>query len=273
MSLYIYETDKIDMIGEKVSPLVFLEDYENSISPGFVPGIKYLASKYSIRKVRGDGNCFYRSFLFSYLEELLTLYNSNNINLKSLAENERIRVEALIIKSKDELITMGYSEIAIECFHDVFLDLLVNLFSYDIVRLLSLFQENGQSDYFTWFMRLLTAASIRRDAERFYPFIEDSVTGGATDLDTYLKREVEPMGKECEQVHVIALTEYLGVNTTIEYLDGKPFADGAGLTKMAFTGSPAATTEVRLSVCLLYRPGHYDILYTRHPNDSMYCLN
>jgi hypothetical protein len=37
----------------------------------------------------------------------------------------------------------------------------------------------------------------------------------------YCQREVEPMGKECEQVHVIALTEYLGVGVCIEYMDGR----------------------------------------------------
>lgn len=37
----------------------------------------------------------------------------------------------------------------------------------------------------------------------------------------YCQREVEPMGKECEQVHVIALTEYLGIAVRIEYLDGR----------------------------------------------------
>lgn len=32
---------------------------------------------------------------------------------------------------------------------------------------------------------------------------------------------VEPMGKECEQLQIQALTEYLGVTVRIEYLDGK----------------------------------------------------
>jgi len=41
------------------------------------------------------------------------------------------------------------------------------------------------------------------------------------DMTSYCAREVEPMGKECEQLHIIALTEYLGLKVSIEYLDGR----------------------------------------------------
>lgn len=37
-------------------------EYANNVdSPGFLPGLDYLDAKYKrIRRVRGDGNCFYR---------------------------------------------------------------------------------------------------------------------------------------------------------------------------------------------------------------------
>jgi hypothetical protein len=37
----------------------------------------------------------------------------------------------------------------------------------------------------------------------------------------YCQREVEPMGKESEQLHVTALTEVLGLRVDILYLDGR----------------------------------------------------
>ena len=40
-------------------------------------------------------------------------------------------------------------------------------------------------------------------------------------MEAYCKKEVEPMGKECEQVQIIALTEYMGVGVRIDYLDGR----------------------------------------------------
>ena len=77
-----------------------------------------LGSKYKMRKIRGDGNCFYRGFLFSYLEQLLVKLKTD----PEVAQQERSRMEALVVGSKDELVALGYSEIAIETFHDVTVD-------------------------------------------------------------------------------------------------------------------------------------------------------
>ncbi len=136
------------------------------------------------------------------------------------------------------------------------MELVTDLFTYTCESLLTLFQEDGQSDYYTWFMRLLTAGNMRRQEERFAPFITDPLF---TDMESYCRREVEPMGKECEQLQVIALAEYLGVVIRIEYMDGHPFDADQGLNHILVPegeGEAAAP-----SVCLLYRPGHYDILY------------
>ena len=84
------------------------------------------------------------------------------------------------------------------------------------------------------------------------------------------------MGKECEQVQVTALAEYLGARIRIEYMDGHAFDAASGLNFVlvpeegagagAGAGADAgvgAETEAaaRFTVCLLYRPGHYDVLY------------
>ena len=87
--------------------------------------------------------------------------------------------------------------------------------------------------------------------------------GFDNDMALYCSQEVEPMGKECEQVHIMALLECLqGIQICIEYLDGHDFdtelphvllqAEG-----MDVPGSGSGCMEVYL----LYRPGHYDVLY------------
>lgn len=51
------------LIAESSSVIDALRgEYENNTdSPGFLPGLDYLNKKYArIRRVRGDGNCFYR---------------------------------------------------------------------------------------------------------------------------------------------------------------------------------------------------------------------
>lgn len=55
--------DSQPLIGESVSVNAALrsEYVNNTESPGFLKGLDYLDTKYnSIRRVRGDGNCFYR---------------------------------------------------------------------------------------------------------------------------------------------------------------------------------------------------------------------
>lgn len=47
-------------------------EVEYAENRGFLLKIPYLTRKYrGFRKVRGDGNCFYRGFLFSLLEQLI----------------------------------------------------------------------------------------------------------------------------------------------------------------------------------------------------------
>ena len=58
---------------------------------------------------------------------------------------------------------------------------------------------------------------MKRDPERFLPFVGEAYL----DIDSFCKGEVEPMGKECEQPQIIAITECLGIPIDIAYLDGR----------------------------------------------------
>lgn len=94
------------------------------------------------------------------------------------------------------------------------------------------------------------------------------------------------MGKECDQPQIAALTEALQVGVKIEYLDGSakadeelqsyicaPAAASPDPATSSTTRSPASSPRVQtysgetkpqpVSIFLLYRPGHYDILYPR----------
>ena len=153
----------------------------------------------------------------------------------------------------DDLILLGYSEIAFETFYDMLLELFDELFTKSRDEILQLFsEEGGSSDYYTWYMRLITSVSMKLDADRYIPYID------LPDIDTFCKSEVEPMGKECEQPQIIALTTYLGIKVHIEYLDGKPFEEKVGLSQMKFPDPEGNSTFA--PIVLLYRPGHYDIL-------------
>ena len=65
------------------------------------------------------------------------------------------------------------------------------------------------------------------------------------------------MAVECTMVSVLALAEIFGVQVKIEYLDGHEI-NNSKLQQHQFGPEKAAT-----SLSLLYRPGHYDILYPK----------
>ena len=102
---------------------------------------------------------------------------------------------------------------------------------------------------------------MRQQSDRFIPFIAN-ISEFNDDMFSYVQREVEPMGKECEQVQIIALTEYLDVPVKIEYLDGHLFDENLGLNNIQTLEHKKDATFKDLVVNLLYRPGHYDVLYS-----------
>ena len=65
-------------------------------------------------------------------------------------------------------------------------------------------------------------------------------------------QEVEPMGKESDHIHITALTAATGVPVRIEYLSR---GEGEPINHHDF---PEGSTP---KIHLLYKPGHYDILY------------
>jgi ubiquitin thioesterase protein OTUB1 len=57
------------------------------------------------------------------------------------------------------------------------------------------------------------------NSEKYFPFVDNGWDN--YDMATFCIQEVEPMGRECDQVHIMALTEALGIQVEIEYLDGR----------------------------------------------------
>lgn len=202
--------------------------------------IKDLSLNYShVRKTRGDGNCFYRAFGFAYLEELI----GNQL--------EYDRFKTLASQSKDELVSLGFPSFTIEDFHQVFMEAIESVGkNQSVEELLKTFQDEGISNYIVVYLRLLTSAQLEKKADFFENFIE----GGRT-VQEFRSQEVEPMAKESDQIHIIALTDALGVCVRVVYMDR------GGNQSVNHHDFPEDGS--RPLVNLLYRPGHYDILYQK----------
>uniref|UniRef100_A0A8C5R3H6 Ubiquitin thioesterase n=1 Tax=Leptobrachium leishanense TaxID=445787 RepID=A0A8C5R3H6_9ANUR len=199
--------------------------------------IKDLNKRYThIRRTRPDGNCFYRAFGFSYLESLL----------EGGPELERFKEVSL--HSKEDLIKQGFTEFTIEDFHNTFMDLITLVDKRPpVTELLSAFNEQTVSDYVVVYLRLLTSGHLQRDSLFYQHFIE-----GGRSVKEFCQQEVEPMCKESDHIHIIALSQALNVSIQVEYMDR-----GEGDSTVTHVFPEGSSPQV----FLLYRPGHYDILY------------
>ncbi|KAL1550517.1 ubiquitinyl hydrolase 1 [Salvia divinorum] len=100
------EAGKIPFVGDK-EPLSSLADEYKSGNPILLEKIKVLTEQYAaIRRTRGDGNCFFRSFMFAYLDHILESQDS--------AEIDRITVN--VEQCRKTLISLGYAEFNFEDF-------------------------------------------------------------------------------------------------------------------------------------------------------------
>ncbi len=113
------EVKKSPLVSTKQSLLTVLECY-NAESESVQNKVKQLGQNYSkIRLVRGDGNCFYRSFSFGLLEYLLQLPNQTKLT-------ECQRIYKIVNTSKKHCVeVLGYEEYLIE---DFYFSLLEGLF-------------------------------------------------------------------------------------------------------------------------------------------------
>jgi ubiquitin thioesterase protein OTUB1 len=90
------------------------EEYRDA--PGFLEGIAQLKRSYKcMRRVRGDGNCFYRALLFGYVEALSSGLASGSLE----ARREHDRIINLVRSCPEELVAVGYDEFTFEIFHEV----------------------------------------------------------------------------------------------------------------------------------------------------------
>lgn len=232
---------------------------------GFRQGCAYLATQYtSYRAVRGDGNCYYRAFLFALVEHLCK---------KSAATDELSRIRDYVNRSIEDVVKCGYDRFTIDMFHEEMVELLTAVakereqqgpssssssISSSLYNRLN--EENATSDYCVWYLRVITSAYLKSDPDRFVHFLDNPLY---IDVATYCAKEIDPMGKECSMVGVLALAEAFRINVDIEYMDGRPL-DGTNnnnkLVKHSF--DKKSDDDSTLRITLLYRPGHYDILYT-----------
>ncbi|KAI5993770.1 cysteine proteinase [Pisolithus orientalis] len=231
-------------------------EYENG-SSSFVAQIDDLVRQgfTSIIRTRGDGDCFYRSLAFAYIEQLIRAEEPELAVVTALSGLESQKEKLM----KDA----GFQEIVYDLPYGVFTDLIKRIISQsgDLLTsagLLETFQDSEGTQtpqYIVMYLRLLTSAQIRTAPEEFEGFIMHPDTGMKMTVTEFCLHCVDPMGKEADYVQIAALSRALQVRIQIAYLDGRS-SDGK-VEFVEFNQGPDSRGQPLL---LLYRPGHYDII-------------
>ena len=108
-------------LTSKLLPIsALLQEYTNTeVEAAFIKGSTFLCTKYtSFRKIRGDGNCYYRAFLYSLCEILV---RGNNFDDDNNAEFHRLK--EIVNGSLKWVCNYGYEEHTIEMFYDELVEL------------------------------------------------------------------------------------------------------------------------------------------------------
>jgi len=231
------EIAKSQQLVGKLQTFQSLED-EYKDSPKFLKKIQEVAKKYSnLRRIRGDGNCFYRAYLFGCLESI----RENESRISEFAK--------YILASLDRLENLGFSRLTLEDGHDFLIDVLnwLKTGKRTNEELALRFNDEDTANYLVMYIRILTSAQLQTNPKLYGPYLDGKV------MSDFIKQDVEGMGKECDHVQCVALANEIGIPVRIEY------ADPTDSSQVAHTFPDKKDPKV----FLLYRPGHYDVIYPK----------
>ncbi|KAG8758654.1 hypothetical protein FRC12_009947 [Ceratobasidium sp. 428] len=209
-----------------------------------------------LRRSRGDGNCFYRSFAFAYLSQIY-FADDRAVAVVSALENLEVAhryVEAARLDHPQSHQTFAFIQDLIRG---------MELRKTDPKLLLKIFQSRKESDDIVAYVRLITSAYIRimpdMHASVLHP---DDPTVVISPYD-FCSIYVEQLGQDADHVQISALSRALNVSVYIYRLDDS--VDGKAPNEQDIPASctrliPLDLPPVTDPVTLLFRPGHYDIL-------------
>jgi hypothetical protein len=228
------------LISDELPISKLTEEYKSNEE--YLKSIENISKKYkTYRKVRRDGNCFYRSFIYRLFEQ-------------ACIRNDKILFEKIkqkIIESKKLTEKNGYEWAVVQDFYEIFLKEFTECFnslSKGIIPreyLDKLFSDNEKGNYMIYFIRFCLAAYLKENKENYKSYIE-------IDFDEWVRKEVEAIDHVADQIQIMACVNYFDVGVKIEYLNK---------FKNEVVKLPENKPDNEFFIYLLFSPGHYDILY------------
>ncbi|VDO65151.1 unnamed protein product [Haemonchus placei] len=230
------------LVGDRVPFEVVVMEYDPVESAEYYTKAKDLLGTYSdIRLIRRDGNCFYRAVLVAQIELMLN------------DREECARFERICRGWQERLIKLGYPDFTTTDFCEVFYKWMTPIWSHqaDRKKIFEDLNDDGEANYLIIFLRLITAGFLKEHSEEYAPFIEDS------SLSDYCTTEIESMWKDADHLAVTGLVNAIDQSIRVQYMDQNAAPNGG----LYYDFPPDRTETPRIT--LLYRPGHYDLVYRR----------
>uniref|UniRef100_A0A914HD81 Ubiquitin thioesterase n=1 Tax=Globodera rostochiensis TaxID=31243 RepID=A0A914HD81_GLORO len=236
------------LVSSKQEIAHLISEFDEKTSPQYFKKATELGTVYShIRRIRGDGNCFYRAVLTAQLGRCFE------------DANELKRFGELVKGWRKRLLALGsFPDLTTGDFCDSMDQLVDSMLNGTMLpqMLLDDLNQDGIANYYVAFCRLICSGYLRENEALYSGFVE-----GVKSLDQFCRDEIEPMWRECDHVAIIALVNSIGVSIRIEYMDRSQAPSGGWHHDFLVEG------DQQPKLFFLYRPGHYDILYRRETSD------
>lgn len=246
------EIEKEPLVGPILDISYIFNEYEKS--DNFLIKICDLVenrSKTQIRKIRKDGSCFYRGFIYRLAEMLI--FNKDLFSHYRLFEK--------INKSRMIMVAAGFEELVFGSFESMFKDLLsgiqAGLITYENMD--QSFEDKELFDYYVMYVRLVISAFIRTNISTFRTYFEHEYQ-----LIQFCQDEIEPIDSEADEIQIVAIFQYFQIPMRIFYLDNSPTPKVTCLSLPELEDNSDQSiidTDSKYLLQLLYKPGHYDIVY------------
>ncbi|RYP55186.1 hypothetical protein DL768_000180 [Monosporascus sp. mg162] len=242
------------MVGEKTTSHAITQEYAKA-DRTYVAKTLALPQTYShFRPIQGDGNCGWRAIGFAYFETLVRCGDVARVQ----AELARLQSLNEFIENVGGISPWVFEEMISETF-DLFQEIIVAMSSgQDGTRsLVTKFNDISSSQYIIYHLRLLAASWLRGNSAEFQPYL-------AVDINNYIERTVMPVDQEIDAICIRVLVDVLlkPANMVLEiaYLDRSEGAE-VNVHRIPEEVNGQNLAASGSIIYLLYRPGHYDILY------------
>ncbi|KAJ4408861.1 hypothetical protein N0V82_009624 [Gnomoniopsis sp. IMI 355080] len=239
-------------VGDKTPIDAITAEYAKA-DPVYVAKTMALPQTYThYRPIKGDGSCGWRAIVFSYFELLIQQGS------QELVQGEELRIRQL----NDYLFNSGgYDPEMFMDFVDettqLCKDIADNIHSPEVATAILETKFNDDSSMgLLYHFRILAASWMKGHRDQYEAFTDMGV-------DQYVQTVLDPIDREIEEMGLVLLVEVLlkpvGFTLEVAYLDRSA---GTQVNTHGFNDSTPGAPVMHL----LYRPGHYDILYK--PNTS-----